>query len=550
MERKKRSKPIIGWAIIVVVLLILGLGVNYIFCPAWNLRSPGMWAFFITISVIASFITLITYYCSDDDTYKVPAFIAIGVLCLSIVFLLFGALFSSPLMHASGYHNIVEINEASFEEDIPTTTDDMQVLLVDVGTARRLGDRTIGGIKNVSWYEVDNEYNLIQYQGEYYRISELNYGGLFKYFKAKSFGIPGYVLVNASTQEAKYVELENPIRYSPSAFFGFDLKRHLRHQYPGYIFGTHFFEIDEEGNSYYITSVKKPSIGYFGGKKEESFIITDTYTGESQEYTVDDLPDWVDHAFDLEYLMKVTYYNQRYINGFWNSLFGKTGVNNISYNYRDKDFAGYNTAITSNGDIVFFTGVTPASVAESNIGFILASPRTGEINYYECSGAEESSAQVAAQSLVQNFGYTATFPTLLNVDGYETYFMLLKDSAGLVQRYSLCSVKDYTKVVQAESFEEALRLYIEKLGVAISTVAETESQELYTTDGFIKELSQAEIDGCTFYFFTLDDDNGKLYMSSIKNNYNQVFLKLRTDVTLIYTNSSEEGVFIVQKIQF
>ena len=106
------------------------------------------------------------------------------------------------------------------------------ISIVDMGTAERLGDRTIGSIKNSAWFEVDDEYNLIEYNGELFRISALNYGGLFKYNKANETGIPGYVLVNTATQEAKFVELSNSIKYSPSAFWSYDLKRHLRNEYP------------------------------------------------------------------------------------------------------------------------------------------------------------------------------------------------------------------------------------------------------------------------------------------------------------------------------
>ena len=167
---------------------------------------------------------------------------------------------------------MITLEEGNFEEDINPIQNVENLSIVDMETAERLGDRTIGSIKNSAWYEVDNEYNLIKYQGEQYRISALNYGGYFKSQKAKYDGIPGYVLVNTFTQEAKYVELEKGMKYSPSAHWSFDLKRHLRGQYASYIFGEYYFEIDEQGNPYWITAVKRPTIGMFGGKKEDSFI--------------------------------------------------------------------------------------------------------------------------------------------------------------------------------------------------------------------------------------------------------------------------------------
>ena len=333
------------------------------------------------------------------------------------------------------------------------------------------------------------------------------------------------------------------MKYSPSAHWSFDLKRHLRGQYPSYMFGEHFFEIDEKGNPYYITAVKKTTIGMFGGKKEESFIITNACTGESKEYKTEDLPEWVDHAYSLDYLMRAAKYNLSYVNGFWNSLFSKTNVLNTTYSYWS---TGYNTAITADGDIVFYTGLTPASNAESNVGFILANPRTGVITRYTCSGAEESSAQASAESLVQDLEYEATFPTILNVDGEETYFMLLKDKAGLVQRYALCNVENYTKVVQADTLEEAVSQYLAKLE---KEDAEQDVVKIQKAEGRIQELYEAQVDGCTFYYFKFEGSDN-LYMSSIKNSNKQVMLKIGTEVSIEFVPATEDTVFIVQKINF
>lgn len=505
-----------------------------------------MWLFLLFMFVVAAIIFAVAESISGEEVYLCT--IGFGALvAITIVVCIVGGISSAKMFNSSKYQKMINIEEADFETDIPKVTETTELTIVDVATAQNVGDRTIGSIENVTWYDVDDEYNLIKYQGEYYRISPLNYGGFFKYNKAKYSGIPGYVLVNTKTQEAKYVELDDPIRYSPSAHFAYKLERLLRNQFPSYMFGKSFFEIDEEGTGYYITSVKRTSIGMFGGKKEETFIVTNAHTGESKEYRAEELPEWIDHAYDLDYLMKIVDYNLLYVKGWWNSFTSKTGVNATSYKYAYSDFAGYNTAITSNGDIVFYTGVTPVNKAETNIGFILANPRTGKISYYECAGAEESSAQSAAESLVQNLGYSATFPTILNVDGMETYFMLLKDKAGLVQRYALCNIENYSKVVQAEDFETALKLYREKIGT-IDSVTDI-SGEVLKTEGIIKKLYQAQIDGSTFYYFMLESDN-TLYMSSIKNSNKQVLLTEGSKVYIEYVNSSEEGVCIVKKIQF
>lgn len=546
------TKNIISRVSALVVTILIGLFINWLALPAWNFQSPGFWGFLIGIVAIGACLQWVCdFICYDDESVEFLG-IKIGGIVFAVILLVFaiGGLTSWQLFSASKYQTIITMEEGNFDEDINHVQNVNNISIVDLGTAERLGDRTVGSIPNAAWYEVDDEYSLIKYQGEEYRISPLNYGGLFKFNKAKYEGIPGYVLVNTQTQEAKYVELEKGMKYSPSAYWSFDLKRHLRNQYSSYMFGEFKFEIDEEGNPYWITAVNRPSIGMFGGVKQETFIITNACTGESKEYKTDELPEWVDQAYDLSYLMRVAEYNLSYVNGFWNSVFAQTGVMKTTYSFRSSGsenqtaFAGYNTTITSDGDIVFYTGLTPASNAETNVGFLLLNPRTGVIKRYTCSGAEESSAQAAAESLVQDLKYEATFPTILNVDGEETYFMLLKDKAGLVQRYALCNVKNYTKVVQAETLQEAVNQYLIKIGK--ETVQESEKQSV---EGTIQELYEAQIDGCTYYYFTIEGSTN-LYMSSIKNSNKQVMLKVGTKVSIEYTPSTEDGVFIVQKINF
>jgi hypothetical protein len=192
---------------------------------------------------------------------------------------------------------------------------------------------------------------------------------------------------------------------------------------------------------------------------------------------------------------------------------------------------------------VFFTAVTPANKSESILGFIQANPRTGEVRRYTVSGAEESSAQAAAQSLVSNFGYIANYPTVINVEGVPTYFMNLKDAAGLVQRYSLVNVSNYTIAVEDTTLEGAVAKYRAKINHAEIPV-QSESKT-----GTIAGLYQAQIGGYTYFYFTLEGDEN-LYMSSILNGNKQVLLEAGLQVAIEYDASDEVGVLMVTKISF
>lgn len=539
----EKVKATISRIVIPVISVLLCLGLNYLFTPAWTLHSAGMWGLLLTGFLIATCLSfIIEFMINEKETSgMVITGIYAGISIVIVLIMCIGNLSGAKAFNSSKYQALIEVQDGNFQEEIPEAED---VAVVDLNTARRVGSRAIGTIKNSTWYEIDNEYNLITYQGKQYRISPLNYGGYLKFRKAKEVGIPGYVLVDAVTQEGKYIALDKPIYYSPSAFWGKDLSRHLRSQYLNYILGTSFFEIDEEGNPFWITSVKTPTIGLFGGKTEEKFIITNANNGESDIYSAEELPKWVDHAFDLKYLMTTTQWSFEYVHGWWNALTSKTDVKNLSYVYGDGSFSGYNSTVTKDG-IMFFTGVTPANSTESNVGFILVSTRTGVVKYFECPGAEESSAQAAAEGLVQNLGYKATYPTIINVDGIETYFMTLKDDAGLIQKYALCNVANYTMVVEANTLQECMDKYCVKIGVT----KETPKEDTFSKEGTISEITNVQISGYTYYCFKLNGEDD-IYMSSIENSSKQAFMKEGQKIRIEFVKSSEEGVFTIKKISF
>ena len=61
----------------------------------------------------------------------------------------------------------------------------------------------------------------------------------------------------------------------------------------------------------------------------------------------------------------------------------------------------------------------------------------------------------SAEGQVQHLKYSSTFPLLLNISDRPTYFMSLKDGAGLVKMYAFVDVSQYQIVGTGSSVEEA-----------------------------------------------------------------------------------------------
>lgn len=219
---------------------------------------------------------------------------------------------------------------------------------------------------------------------------------------------------------------------------------------------------------YWITAVLDKTIGLYGGTDVKGAIITDALTGKSKYYDIETVKtdkslNWIDVVYSESLVLEQYNYHGKLQNGFWNSLIFQNDVNIASTGSGN---------IAMDDDVWVFTGVTSAESDSSNFGFILINQRTKEARYYKSAGATEISAQQSATDAVQNYGYQATFPILLGIDGNPTYFMSLYGDSNTVKGYAFVSLKDKTVVgtglldtakSDARALNNAIESYIDAL---------------------------------------------------------------------------------------
>lgn len=541
------------------VLTVVAAAVYFYFVlPPLNVFSEDFWIFMI---LIAAFFTLAYFLISakvlsldvsskksKDKGSKPKAFgfdgaivvkIGIAVIAVPALVLIGGKLISSTFFNANAYANIIEVKESIFEEDMPETEVVSNIALMDAQTAQKLGDRTLGALSDVvSQYEINPSYKQINYKGAPQKVSNLEYADFFKWWANKEKGIPGYVMVDpVNVTDAKYVEFEKPMKYADSAFFGEDLTRALRMKYPTKIFGSVTFELDDDGNPFYIVSCMRPKVLLFGALDVSEVIIFNPIDGSSEIYSLEQTPSWVDNVFTGAHASQKYDWYGTLKNGFWNSVIG-----NKDCKVTTDDF-GY---IVIGDDVWFFTGVTSVTSDESNIGFIISNARTGEYKFYPVIGAEEYSAMAAAAGEVQEKRYTASFPSLINVAGKATYIMVLKDDAGIVKLYALVNVEKYTIVATGETQTEAKQAYIEKLRKEgeITDTPPAVDTTLPTADIKVEELRIVTSGGESILYITASD--GYLYKQSVAADESVMLIKVGDELTVSYT---ESGVEKIRKIE-
>lgn len=518
----KKFRQLSVWQAVVIGLVIstvITLIIDYLLPTPWNFRSEGTWIklFFVvliyaTINAISLGISQGKYMeKSASKLVKLPFALPAIMVPAFIICMITGA----EIFNASNYAKIIQVEQVESGDAILSEKDAESIALMDTSSAKQLGDREIGAIENFSAFNVSEEYIQLNIEGDAVKVAPLEYIGLFKWMSNRSEGVTGYVSVSPTTMTADYVELEKGMKYIPSAYFNEDLNRHLHYQFPTLIYGNIHFEVDEEGNPYYVSSVFDKSIGVFGGEIVVGAIITDPVTGDSEYYDVADIPQWVDYVFPGDLICDL--YNVAYknINGFWNgtSFGANTGcmqTTTTSTYYEDEDGniveeAGTDYGyIAKDGDIYVYTGVTSMAADSSNLGFIMVNERTGEYKYFAVSSANEQSAMNAAEGEVQQYGYAASFPTLINVDNELAYIGVLKDYSGLVKMYYMVNVKDYGKVVVADSREACVTKYAEKLGLNVN-------EDIIGSDDVVEEVQKTTVE-FTISVIQYVDVNGNTYV--------------------------------------
>lgn len=526
--------------VVLLVALVIALALSYWwFHPALNLHSPRVWSWVILASIFAVVGLKVAALRSARHATLLNrlSYVPLAVILVFFVGLLMGEPFIPG--NAERYATVLKTTEGDFAKDIEEV-DYADVPVIDRASAQLLGSRAMGSIPEfVSQFEISPAYSQINYQGRPVRVSPLTYADLFKWLSHRGAGIPAYVLVDMVTQEAEVVRLEKPIRYSESEPLARNIDRYAQLKYPTYMFDQKSFELDEDGTPWWVLPVQKRTIGLFEGTTIQRVVLVNACTGETEDYAIGDCPTWVDRAYPSDLIIQQYNWSGAYRGGWLNSWLGQQGV--VRTTLGTDGELGYNY-LAQGDDIYLYTGVSSVTADSSNVGFILVNQRTGESHYYPVAGATEDSAQASAEGQVQNLKYEATYPLLLNVAGQPTYFMALKDNAGLVKMYAMINVEHYQSVATGSTVAATQESYLQMLassGALSEEEAATSGAEVEVS-GKIASMAQAVIDGNSHFYLTLEGDSS-IYDVALPGLVEVVRYGAGSDVTLSYAKDPESG---------
>ncbi|MBQ9228905.1 MAG: CvpA family protein [Eubacterium sp.] len=577
------TPPNIGMKILlsIAITIVAGAVVYYAFFPALNLKATDFYMYLF--SLLAIFMVAFYTVCGArkkierKEYVKRKSVVPIIIAAVLLLVMLVGWLVGASLFRARDYAELMSVETSDFSEDFESINYD-EVPRLDSVTAKVLADQQLGYLDEyMSQYVVTQNSTQINYNGTPVRVAYLEYADFFRWLNNTKDGLPAYMLIDLVSQKVQVVncidQFGEGIKYSPTELFNEKLLRHLRFQYPTALMDTPNFEIDDNAHPYWITPVLDKTIGLFGGTDVKGVIITDALNGESDYYSIDTVRsdsslNWIDVVYSEHLVVQQYNYHGRLSHGFWNSVFFQKDVN-----------------VTSNGsgnialddDVWVYTGVTSSESDASNFGFILVNQRTKETRYYKNGGAMESSAQQSARDAVQNYGYNAIFPILLDIEGQPTYFMSLYGDSYTVKGYALVNLEDKTIVgtglldvakSDAKALNAAVENYIDALkdkgkvdesanaedykvdeteaetpaaDETPAPAAETTQPEQGTVTGVITDIKTSVNDGNTVYYLQLD--GGTYYYLKVTDAMEVLLLNVGDTVT-VTADAAATGSFV------
>lgn len=500
--------------------------------PPLNPGFLGGFVFFGIWVVIGTF--LLAFWLSPEgEYYFIPPIVAI---VLFVLILIIGNIASSSLFHATAmYGQLGEVKDYSFTEEI-LPLDQSQIPVVDADLAYKQGDKKLGEIPTLGSQVRVGNFTIQEVNGELIFVAPLEHTGFFKWMNNRT--TPGYITVDATNPND--VELVQEIdgepinlKYLRSCFMGEEITRYVRNS--GYLTAgvtDYSFELDDNGRPYWVIT-KYENLTLWSSPEATGTIIVDAQTGEINEYSISDTPEWVD------IIQPESFIDNQIDN--WGDLVH--GPFNFSNEDEFRKTPGMLT-VYNDGTCYYYTGLTSVGNDDATIGFVMVDTRTKEAKRFLMSGATEQAAMRSAEGMVQDLGYTATEPVPLNLNGIPTYFMTLKDDEGLIKQYAMVNIESYSIVAVGDTISLTQSQYMSRMTATGNNVAFSEEGYSYKLTGTVTRISSNVEAGNTVYYLILNNDDTKLYVASYNVSPELPITREGDEVEISYIDTGSKTVTI------
>lgn len=486
-----------------IVSVFLVWFVYWHFLPTWSIAYLDGFFFFAFVAIVIGINILII--ASNLDKNRIIYKPLVFIIAIAVIFLIVGNIASSSRFNADKLHNqLGAVNEISFD-DMIHEIDNAQIPIVDEELAQKHADKKLGEDVALGSIVDLGKVNIQEVNGEIMYVAPLEHSSFWRWLRNAS--TPGYITVSATNaNKVQYVtQIGNEkiqINYQTSAFFGYNLKRHIRNNgYRSVGLTEYTFEIDDSGKPFWVVTTYKNTT-FWENPEATGVVIVDAQNGKTEFHELDDIPNWVDIVQPKDFIEKQLNNWGIYVHGFLNT--GWFGTKTDVIKKTDLTLTVY-----MNDDCYYFTGMTSVGDDDACVGFAMVNTRNKKFKMCYMSGATENAAMKSAEGLVSNYGWTSTEPLPLNVNGIPTYLMSLKDEEGLTKSYAMVNIETYSLSAKGETLAEVSKNYIKKVAKSgTNSVVSSEESYSYTLEGKVAKISSVVEDGSTYYYLIIDSENG------------------------------------------
>lgn len=519
--------------------------VNFIFLGLWNYwgmptMSWGFTGWLFMIFIGGGIYTLFSLKEEEEFQADINSYIGIPTMAISLLILILTGIFgTSKMANDQDYVNLLgDVNEVTQTRDL-TPTDISKIIFADDGVVKTLGDKQISDADNLaigSQVEI-GEYTEQLVDGNVYQVAPVLHRGLFKYWRNKMDGSPGYIIVDkVNTNDARYVKeiggekIQNV--YQRGGYFKRNLKRHLRRNgYRNIGLDDFSYELDDEFMPHWVVTKYDNTIG-FSGSEPTGVVIVDPKSGEIKDYDIGEIPSWVDRVYPMSFVKKqINDWGRLAPDGWWNpSDQGKLKLStNITIVYDEQ------------GNCYYYSGLTSYGSDNTSVGFILVDTRTKEVTFYKNKGIVELAARQKAEGAYQNFNYTATEPRFYNLNGVYTYAVGLKGKDGLVNKYSFISYQNQKIIGTGDNPKTAYRDYKTALNSKNNLMVGEEYGNKFELEGIVQRINRDVKSGNTYYSIILNTQPNKLFKTT-SDVSDEIINTTEGDKVVVGFNDGDYGV--------
>lgn len=520
-DDKEKNPFSIGMFSIIGLVLLFTIGAFILYYFTNQDRNwSSLWPLAIIVTGLGMFV-------SKGLEQKVKAAIFLGSLAFGVYIL------TAPLFNADEKYKSVEMAQ---KEEITPFDETKTPASVPPDFARNKMRKAFGQVPNTSYYELGS-LQIQKVAGEFVYIAPVEFSGFFRWLNGDT--TPGYFTMSAtdSADNPKFIKSE--MAYTPSSYFQKNLERHMRMNNPNAIFyGDAQLEIDDEGKPHYIRSYGE-FISARNGFTVDGIVMVDPSTGDTETFTLDEVPDFIDGAVAPEAVSLQNSYYGNYVHGFWNSKFGKKDVKIPSDEGTE---ANVSPIFNEDGEMYYFTDFTsPKEGVDSMLGYSLTNGRTGESTYYT-GNLEESymDSAGALQIIEKRFiekEWHGEMPVLYNFYGEASWLTPVLDSNGFLQNYFIVSAANPEISAYATTPNEALKLYKTALQRGGSSVDGTTQGEEKNVSGTIIRVFKERVGDYTLISFYLD--NKQNFVVSSETSPLSIYLEEGDRIEAVFMDTGE-----------